>query len=110
LAGSVTSTILRCGRARLRASKCPDNSRLTGERSSTINCSARSIVDASRASASWRGEYAYRKSTSASDSRDVSETVCVPGGSGFAEFHRTSASHATSSEGKMILAIPARRS
>src|SRR6202021_4241837 len=51
----------------------------------------------------------YRKSTSASGRRAVCETVCVPGGKGFAEFHSTSDSHASSSARQIILAPRASR-
>ena len=50
-----------------------------------------------------------RKSTSASGRRAVCDTVCVPGGKGFAEFHSTSDSHASSSARKIILAPRASR-
>jgi len=58
----------------------------------------------SRARMSWCRGDSYRKSTSASDSRMICETTCVPVGSGFAEFQKTSDSQASSSVRNMILA------
>src|ERR1700679_3247875 len=54
-------------------------------------------------------EVGRRKSTSASGRRAVCETVCVPAGIGFPEFHSTSDSHASGSARTMALAPRASR-
>src|SRR5580692_7618214 len=63
------------------------------------------MADRSGASVSGARERSNRNSTSASDRREVSETMCVPGGRGFAEFQNTRDSHASSSKSAANLAI-----